>query len=171
MEFKEVIRERYSCRKFSPKAVEQEKLDAILEAGRLALTAKNLQEQHVYVVRGEENLAKMDKVTRCRYGAPVVLIFTYDKNNVFVYPGGDKNSGAEDVSIVATHVILAAKDEGLESCWLNLLDEKVAAEEFGLPDNEEIVLLMDIGYAGEGAAPSEKHFSRKPLSDTVTYIG
>ena len=67
MEFKEVIRERYSCRKFSPKAVEQEKLDAILEAGRLALTAKNLQEQHIYVVRGEENLAKMDKVTRCHH--------------------------------------------------------------------------------------------------------
>ena len=66
MEFKEVIRERFSCRKFSAKEVEREKLDAVLEAGRMAPTAKNLQEQHIYVVQSEEALAKIDRVTPCR---------------------------------------------------------------------------------------------------------
>lgn len=60
MEFKEVIRKRFSCKKFSDKAVEPEKLANVLEAGRLAPTAKNLQEQHVYVVQSEEVLAKID---------------------------------------------------------------------------------------------------------------
>ncbi len=70
MEFKEVVKRRYSCKKYSDRPVEQEKLDAILEAGRLAPTAKNLQEQHVYVLRSAEALAKIDKATPCRYGAP-----------------------------------------------------------------------------------------------------
>ena len=70
MEFKEVIRNRFSCRKYSAREIEREKLDAVLEAGRLAPTAKNLQEQHIYVVQSEEMLARIDKVTPCRYGAP-----------------------------------------------------------------------------------------------------
>ena len=78
LEFKEVIRKRYSCKKFSDRQVEEEKLSAILEAGRLAPTAKNLQEQHVYVLRTPEALAKIDAVTPCRYGAPTVLAVAFD---------------------------------------------------------------------------------------------
>ena len=59
MEFKEVVKNRYSCKKFSDRQVENEKLTAILEAGRLAPTAKNLQEQHVYVLQSAETLAKV----------------------------------------------------------------------------------------------------------------
>lgn len=58
MEFNDVIRQRFSCRKFSEKQVEKEKLNAILEAGRLAPTAKNFQEQHVYVIQSEEMIKK-----------------------------------------------------------------------------------------------------------------
>ena len=100
MEFKEVVKNRYSCKKFSDRQVENEKLTAILEAGRLAPTAKNLQEQHVYVVQVEQKLAKIDAVTPCRYGAPTVLVVAYDKNNVFTYPGGKRDSGMEDATIV-----------------------------------------------------------------------
>ena len=57
MEFKEVIKNRYSCKKFSERQVEAEKLNAILNAGRLAPTAKNLQEQRVYVLRSPDALA------------------------------------------------------------------------------------------------------------------
>ena len=74
MEFKEVVKKRYSCKKFSNRQVGKPQLDAILEAGRLAPTAKNLQEQHVYVVQSPEILAKIDKATPCRYGAPTVLV-------------------------------------------------------------------------------------------------
>ena len=170
MEFNEVIKNRYSCKKYSDKKVEEEKLNAILEAGRLAPTAKNLQEQHIYVVQSEEALAKIDAATPCRYGAPVVLVVAFDKNNVFTYPGGKRDSGVEDASIVATQMILAAYNEGVDSCWLNYFDPDKLAASLGLPDNEEILMVLDLGYAAEGAGPLDNHFNRKDLSETVSYM-
>lgn len=107
MEFREVIKNRYSCKKYSDRQVEKEKLEAILNAGRLAPTAKNLQEQHIYVLQSAEVLDKFDQVSPCRYGAPTVLVVAFDKNNVYLYPGEKRDSGVEDASIVATHMILA----------------------------------------------------------------
>lgn len=170
MEFKEVVRNRYSCRKYSDRKVEPEKLEAVLEAGRLAPTAKNLQEQRIYVIQSEEALAKVDTMTPCRFGAPVVIAVAFDKNNVFTYPGGMKNSGDEDATIVATHMILAAADEGLGSCWLNLFDPQKTAEILGLPENEELVMLMDLGYAADDAVPALQHGKRKDLSETVRFL-
>ncbi len=170
MDFKEVVKKRYSCKKYSDKQVEKEKLDAILEAGRLAPTAKNLQEQHIYVIQSEDKLAKVDAVTPCRYGAPTVLAVAFDKNNVFTYPGEKRDSGVEDASIVATHLILAAANEGVDSCWLNFFDPDKVHDELGLPENEEVLMLLDLGYAAEGAGPLSNHDSRKELSETVTYL-
>jgi len=170
MEFKEVIRNRYSCKKYSDRQVEPEKLTAILEAGRLAPTAKNLQEQHVYVLQTADSLAKIDEATPCRYGAPTVLVVAFDKKNVFTYPGGKRDSGVEDASIVATHMMLAAADEGVDNCWLNYFDPEKLAAGLGLPENEEILMVMDLGYAAEGAGPLGNHNSRKPLGETVTYM-
>ena len=170
MEFKEVIRNRFSCRKYSAEEIKKEKLDAVLEAGRLAPTAKNLQEQHIYVVESAEALAKIDKVTPCRYGAPTVLVVAFDKNNVFTYPGAKRDSGVEDASIVATHMILAAADEGLASCWINFFEPEKMAEELGLPENEEVLMMLDLGYAVDGVKPTPGHSARKPLTETVSYI-
>ncbi|MBP5492244.1 MAG: nitroreductase family protein [Clostridiales bacterium] len=170
MEFNEVIRNRYSCKKYSDKPVEDEKITAILEAGRVAPTAKNLQEQHIYVARSQEVLSKIDNVTPCRYGAPVVLIVAFDKENVYTYPGGRRKSGVEDATIVATQMILAAANEGVDSCWLNNFDPDKLAKDLGLPENEEILMLLDLGYAAEGAGPLPNHFSRKELSETVSYL-
>ena len=170
MEFKEVVKNRYSCKKYSARKLEAAKLEAILEAGRLAPTAKNLQEQHVYVVQSEEILTKIDGVTPCRYGAPVVLVVAFDKNNVFTYPGGKRDSGVEDATIVATHMILAAADEGVDSCWINFFDPDKMAEAIDLPENEEILMLLDLGYAAEGAGPLPNHSSRKPLAETISYL-
>ena len=170
MEFKEVIKNRYSCKKFSDRKVEKEKLDAILNAGRLAPTAKNLQEQHVYVIQSEEALAKVDKATPCRYNASTVILVAFDKNNVFTYPGEKRDSGVEDAAIVATHMVLAAADEGIDSCWLNFFDPEKLANDLGLPENEEVLMLLDLGYAAEGAGPLDNHGSRKPLSETVSYM-
>ena len=141
-----------------------------MEAGRLAPTAKNLQEQRIYVVQSEEALAKVDKVTPCRYGAPTVLIVAFDKNNVFTYPGDKRDSGVEDAAIVATHMILAAANEGVDSCWLNYFNPDEVAKAFDLPENEEVLMLMDLGYAAEEGKPLTNHFSRKPIEETVTYI-
>ena len=107
MEFTEVVRNRYSCKNFDAgKAVDAAKLTEILEAGRVAPTAKNFQEQKIYVIQSAEGLAKIDKATPCRYNAPTCLVVAFDRTNVFTYPGGRRDSGVEDATIVATHMIL-----------------------------------------------------------------
>ena len=169
MEFTNLVTERYSCKKYDGRKVEPEKLEKILEAGRRAPTAKNLQEQHVYVVQSEAGLEKIDKVTRCRYGAGTVLVVAFDKTNVYTYPGGKRNSGVEDATIVATHMILAAANEGVNSCWVNNFDPDALAAELGLPENEEILMVMDLGHAAEGTGPLPNHGSRKALTETVSY--
>ena len=153
MEFKEVVKNRYSCKKYADRQVEAEKLTAILNAGRLAPTAKNLQEQRIYVLQSPEALKKIDAVTPCRYGAPTVLVVAFNSRNVFTYPGGKRDSGVEDATIVATHMILAAAAEGVDSCWVNFLDPEKTAEVLGLPADEEVLMVMDLGYAAEGAGP------------------
>lgn len=106
MDFKEVIKSRYSCKKFDGRKVDAAQLDAILQAGRLAPTAKNFQEQHIYVVQSEEILAKLDQITPCRYGAATCVVVAFDTSNVFTYPGGKRDSGVEDATIAATHMLL-----------------------------------------------------------------
>lgn len=170
MEFTDVIEKRYSCKNYSARKVEDEKLTAILSAGRVAPTAKNFQEQRIYVVRSEEGLAKIDAATPCRYGAPVCLVVAYDRSNMFTYPGGKHTSGAEDAAIVATHMLLAAANAGVDSCWINFFDPEKLAAELGLPENEEVLMLMDLGYAAEGAGPLANHGLRKPLEKTVAYL-
>ena len=170
MDFSEVIKNRYSCKKFSDRKVEKEKLDKILEAGRVAPTAKNLQEQHIYVVQSENGLAVIDKVTPCRYGAPVVLVVAYNKNNVFTYPGEKRDSGIEDASIVATHMLLAAYNEGVDSCWINFFNPDELAQALNLPEDEEVLMLLDLGIAAEGTKALPNHNSRKELTETVTYM-
>lgn len=170
MEFKEAITERFSCKKFRSEQIGKEQLEAILEAGRLAPTAKNLQEQRIYVVQSEEGLSKIDALTPCRYGAPTVIVVAFDAENVFTYPGEKRDSGVEDATIVATHMILAAADAGVDSCWVNFFDPEKAAAELGLPPNEEVLMVMDLGYAAEGGVPLPNHTSRKPLEETVSYL-
>lgn len=170
MEFKEVIEDRYSCKHFKEEPVAEPALNAILEAGRVAPTAKNLQEQHTYVVQSPEKLALIDELTPCRYGAPTVLVAAFDKENVFTYPGENRNSGIEDATIVATHMLLAAKNAGVDSCWINFFNPEEAALKLGLPENEEVLMMLDLGYAAENGKPLANHASRKPLSETVTFI-
>lgn len=170
MDFLKLASDRYSCKKYSSRALEEDKLQKILEAGRVAPTAKNLQEQHIYVAESDEALAIIDSVTPCRYGAPKVLVVAFDRNNVYSYPGGKRESGIEDASIVATHLMLAAAAEGVDSCWVNCFDTEKLHSLLNLPENEEILMLLDLGYAAEGSEPLPNHFSRKPLSESVTRI-
>ncbi len=170
MDFTELVKNRYSCKKYAPRQVEAEKLNAILEAGRWAPTAKNLQEQRIYVLETAEALQKFDQASPCRYGAPAVLIVGFNKDEVFHYPGGKFDSGREDASIVATHLMLAAKNAGVESCWVNRFDPEEMAGVLGLPDNEEVLMALDLGYPAEGAGPLPNHLSRKALEETVTFL-
>ena len=170
MEFKEVIRDRYSCKKFDGRQVDKAQLDAILEAGRLAPTAKKLPGQRIFVVQFEEGLAKIYQLTPRRYGCKTVLLVAFDTTNVFTYPGDKRDSGVEDATIVATHMMLAAKAEGVDNCWINFFDPEVVAKTFELPEHEEVLMMLDLGYAQEGTQPLPNHASRKAIEETVTFI-
>ena len=109
MEFEQLIRERYSVRKYSPAPVEEEKLQMILEAARLAPTGHNSQPQRVYVVRSAEALAKMRELCRCAFNAPIVLMVTMNRNEQWkndLEPG--QAAGVQDAAIAATHMMLEA---------------------------------------------------------------
>ncbi len=170
MEFKDVINNRYSCKNFDGRKVERAALQEILEAARKAPTAKNLQEYHLYVIESEEGLAKIDRCTPCRYHAGTVIMVTYDSTNVFVYPGDKRDSGIEDATIVATHLMLAAADQQVDSCWINYFDPQELAEVMELPKQEEVLMLLDLGYHAQGTGPLPSHSERRSLRETVTYL-
>ena len=170
MEFSQVLEERRSCKSYDGRKVEKEALNRILEAGRKAPTAKNLQEQHIYVIEKDEHLAVIDEVTPCRYNAGTVLVIAFDKENVFTYPGGKYDSGVEDATIVASHILLAAANEGVNTCWINFFDPDVLAKKLNLPANEQILMILDMGYETEGANKNPNTGVRKDLSETVTYM-
>ena len=169
--FFELAKARYSVKGFSDRVLEEDKLKSILEAGNVAPTAKNNQPQRIYVLRSEDALRKAAELTPCVYGATTVLLITYDKKEVFHFPGDeDRNSGDEDCSIVATHLMLEAADLGVGSCWVNFFEPAKAKEIFSLSDDEVPVLLMPLGYPKEGVKPLPNHNKKKELSETVRFI-
>lgn len=172
MSFIELAKERYSVRKYKDQQIEQEKLDLILEAGNVAPTAVNYQPQKIYVLQSNEALTKAKSVCPCTYDAPTVLLIAYDDNQDWDNPKqAGIHSGQQDVSIVATHIMLEAWELGVASCWVNLFPNDEVEKVFGLPDNEKVVLMMPLGYAAEDAAPVEKwHNGFKDISETVKYL-
>ena len=98
------------------------------------------------------------------------MVVAFNSEDVYTYPGGKRDSGIEDATIVATHMLLAAKNAGVESCWVNNFDPQVLKEKLNLPAQEEILMIMDLGYPTEGTGPLSNHASRKPLEETVTYL-
>ncbi|MDD3416688.1 MAG: nitroreductase [Clostridia bacterium] len=172
MDFLELAKDRYSVRKFSDQKIEQEKLDKILEAGNVAPTAVNYQPQRIYAIQSAEALEKVNTLCPCIYGAQTVLLIAYDDNADWNNPKQEGiHSGEQDVSIVATHMMLEAWNIGIASCWVNLFPNDELAEAFHLPKNEKAVLLMPLGYAAEDAEPIEKwHNGYKQISETVTYL-
>lgn len=169
MDFSDVIKNRYSCKSFSDKEVEKDKLMKVLKAGRLAPTAKNLQPQRIYVIKNEK-LKLIDKATPCRYNAPLCLVVAFNKENVFTYPDGKRNSGVEDATIVATHMLLEATNQGLDSCWINFFNPDVLKEILKLNDNEEILMILDLGYKNDDVKPLDNHYKRKKLEETVVFM-
>ena len=167
----ELAKKRFSVRKFSDRAIEQEKLEQILTVGNIAPTAKNLQPQRIYVLQSEEALSKLDSLTHCRYGAKTVLLFTYDTDEEWKNPLEEGvHSGVEDVSIVATHMMLQATELGLCTCWCNYFSNSKLEEAFNIPQSEKLVLIMPIGYADKKAKPAPGHESKKDIKETVRFI-
>ena len=171
MEFTDVIRERFSVRAYADKPIEPEKLAAILEAGRIAPTASNKQPQRIYVIQSSEGLEKIRGITRCAFNAPVVLLFAVDEEAQWKSPlEPGFTSGHQDVSIVATHMMLAAWDLGIGSCWVNFFPNTETAKTFGLPETEKAVLLLPIGYPAPEAKPAPMHSVKKDMDQLVKYL-
>lgn len=171
MEFEQLIRERYSVRKYSPAPVEEEKLQMILEAARLAPTGHNSQPQRVYVVRSAEALAKMRELCRCAFNAPIVLMVTMNRNEQWkndLEPG--QAAGVQDAAIAATHMMLEAWNLGIGSCWVNWIPYTKVKEAFAIPEEEELILIMPIGYPAESSHPSKIHAESKALEELVRYL-
>ena len=168
MSVTDLMANRYSERRFSPAPVEDEKLQAILAAGALAPTAENKQPQRILVVRGDEALAKMDKCTRCRFGAPVVLVLAYDMTVAARHPDVT-DFGTVDIAIVGDHMSLAAEELGVHSCWVGLIDPPELRRQFGIPQAYKIVAVMPLGYPSERSRPSRLHRMRQDVQKTVFF--
>lgn len=168
MKLVEIAQKRYSVRKFDSKPVEAEKLQSILEVGRLAPTAKNDQPHKLLVVQQEEGLAKLQKCAKI-YGAPLAIIACADLQQSWKRPYDGMDSGNIDVSIVTTYMMLEATRLGLGTLWVCFFDPAILREEFKLPDHIVPVNVLGIGYPAADAKPSALHYSRKPLTDTVCY--
>ena len=170
MEFLELAQARYSVRKFADKPVEEEKLQKVLKAGACAPTAKNLQPQHIYVLKSEDAVAKMREITRCAFNAPVVLLVCGNRETAWVNPFNDRSSNEMDCSIVATQMMLQAEELGLGTCWACWFDTAKTKEVFAIPENEEVFAILPLGYPAEDCKPAGLHFSRKGLEETVTVL-
>lgn len=168
--FMELAKRRYSVRKYSDKVVPRELLEKILETGNIAPTAMNFQPQRIHVLQEPQMLAKLDTLTHCRYGAPIVLVFTYNENEDWKNPKEDGvHSGVEDVSIVATHIMLQATELGVSTTWCNFFANSELEKVLDLPESERSVLIMPVGYPADGVEPSSRHFEKKPLESTVSW--
>lgn len=170
MTFNELSRTRYSCRKFSDKKVEGEKVDYILKAAQLAPTAVNYQSQKIYVLQSEEALSKVGGCTKYSFDAPLNFLICYDKNVSWKrgYDGHDE--GIVDASIITTHMMLAAAEQGLGTTWVGSFDPAKARELYKLPENIIPIAFLPTGYPAPDAHPAHLHDKRKDLSETVEYI-
>ena len=168
MTFYELAKDRWSVRSYKDIPIEDEKMQQILEAGRVAPTAKNYQPQRIYVVKSKENREKLKTVCRCTWDAPVILVAAFDQERVCLskhMPGHD--SGQIDTSIVCTHMMLRAWELGIGSCWVGLFNADEVGEILGLPKHHRVVALMPMGYPADDARPLNLHFRYRDMDDMV----
>ena len=154
MDFMELASQRYSVRSYSDRPVEQEKIDLILKAAQLAPTAVNYQPQMIYALRSEAAMEKISRLCRCIYGAPMVFLICSDERKTWKSQTEcGYSSGEMDCSIVCTHMMLEAWEQGLGSVWVRLFDVKAVAKAFDLPAHIKPICLLPVGYASDDSVP------------------
>ena len=171
MTFLELAKARYSVRAFKTEPIETEKLNAILEAGKVAPTACNNQPQKIYVVKEEEKRTRLGEVCPCTFNAPVILVIGFDKTRDWknkLMPG--YGSGETDAAIVCTHMMLEAWEQGIGSCWVGWFNADTISEVLGLPENIQVTALLPIGYAADDAKPALLHTSYRDDSEVVEIL-
>ena len=166
MEFSKVIAERYSARAYKPDPVEQDKLERVLEAARLAPTAVNYQPFQVIVIHTQGREDELNRIYRKDWFVQPPLVI-----GVVALPdtGWVRRDGRSyldvDAAIVTDHLILAAANEGLGTCWIGNFDLDAAREVLGIPDDVEPIAFTPLGYPDD--EPKAK--KRQPLESLVRY--
>ena len=169
--FLQLAEDRFSVRKFIEKQLRVEDLARILKAGEIAPTAKNVQPQKIFVVQSEQGLAKIDLATKCRYGAPTVLMVCYDRNLEWVNPFNDQyTTGVIDATIVTTHMMLEAWDIGVASCYVEWFNPDKLISEFELPENIIPAALLPLGYMAPEAHPAHLHSESREEEEMVQFL-
>jgi nitroreductase len=164
MEFSALIRTRYSVRAYRPDPVEEEKLERVLEAARLAPTAANRQPFQIIVIHTEGREDDLQRIYRRKWfvQAPLVVCICAVPDEGWVRMDG-KGYTDVDAAIAMDHLVLAATDQGLGTCWIAAFDPAAAREVLGLPEGVEPIAFTPLGYAADQPRSKE----RKPRSELV----
>lgn len=169
MDFIELAKKRFSCRKFKTDKVEQEKIDLILEAGYVAPTAVNRQPHKILVLTDKSKLALLKDCTKYDFDAPLCFIICTDKDNAYSRGYDGKNSAEIDAAIVTTHMMLEAQDIGLGTTWVMAFNPVKVRELFNIPQELEIVALLPTGYPADDAVVSPLHSKFRDTKEIVSY--
>jgi nitroreductase len=172
MEFYNLTSSRESVRNYDPyRPVAKEILERILDAGRLAPSACNIQPYKFLVISSPE---KLEKVRACYNRewfkeAPHILIIIGLQDQAWKRSYDGYNSVETDVAIALTHIILAAENEGVGTCWIAAYNPVILREALNLNENQLIFGITPLGYPKPGfiKAPNKK---RKPLGDIVEFL-
>ena len=170
MDFAKLAAERYSLRKFSDRPVEAEKLSAVLEAGRNAPTAHNLQPQRIFVLQSSEALEKVDGCTGAHFHPPVMLLVAYDPEAAWKREDDGKNHGEIDAAIAVTQMMLQAADLGLGTTYVGMFNPEKLLAAFPEMEGLNMTAILALGYPAEGAHPAKLHTVRKPMGEMVKYL-
>ncbi len=167
LELLEAIKNRRSVRKFKPTPISEETLRKILKATRLAPSANNAQPWKFILVRNEEMKIKLIQACNKKWiaEAPVIAVACGFPDEADPYMGGYMNSFSVDVAIALDHLVLAATNEGIGSCWIGRFKEEKVKEILEIPGDVRVVALIPLGYPNEEPEPR----GRKNLSEIVCY--
>lgn len=166
MDFSELIRRRYSVRAYRPDPVEEEKLAQVLEAARLAPTAANRQPFQLIVIHTAGRERDLRRIYNSKWfvEAPIVICACGLPKEGWIRQDG-LNYTMVDVAIAMDHLILAAAELGLGTCWIGAFNPQAAREVLGLPDDVEPIAFTPLGYPADQPRPKK----RKPLEELVRY--
>lgn len=166
MQFSELVKKRYSVRAYKSDPVEDDKLQQVLEAARLAPTAANRQPFRFIVIHtaGREEELRRIYDRHWFVQAPVVICACGIPDQGWVRRDG-RSYYDVDVAIAMDHLILAAADLELGTCWIGAFDQTAAREVLGLPDDVEPVVFTPLGYPSDQPKPKK----RKPLDELIRY--
>ncbi len=169
MEFENVIQNRFSVRKYKPEHLSQDTIGKILEAGHLAPTGCNYQPQRILVLNTDESISRLKDCTKCHFDAPTALVVCYNKDESWVRPYDGAMSAPVDAAIVTTHMMLAAYNNGVGSCWVMHFNPQKLCDVFSIPANIVPVAILTLGFPADEAAPIAMHAEVRDIEEIVFY--